>query len=86
MCNCRFPAVKFCFILNLRWIIDSRDEFSKERLQKFDDDYSVYRCHTIMNCATVCPKGLNPGLAIAEIKKLMSGHFGTPNKDSSVIG
>lgn len=69
-----------------RWIIDSRDEFSKERLQKFDDDYSVYRCHTIMNCATVCPKGLNPGLAIAEIKKLMSGHFGTPNKDSSIIG
>lgn len=69
-----------------RWIIDSRDEFSKERLQKFDDDYSVYRCHTIMNCATVCPKGLNPGLAIAEIKKLMSGHFGTPSKDSSVIG
>lgn len=68
-----------------RWIIDSRDEFSKERLEKFDDDYSVYRCHTIMNCATVCPKGLNPGLAIAEIKKLMSGHFPAPNKDSSVI-
>lgn len=68
-----------------RWIIDSRDEFSKERLEKFEDDYSLYRCHTIMNCATVCPKGLNPGLAIAEIKKLMSGHFTPPNKDSSVI-
>lgn len=68
-----------------RWIIDSRDEFTKERLEKFEDDYSLYRCHTIMNCATVCPKGLNPGLAIAEIKKLMSGHFTPPNKDSSVI-
>jgi len=69
-----------------RWIIDSRDEFTKERLEQFEDDYSLYRCHTIMNCATVCPKGLNPGLAIAEIKKLMSGHFTPPNKDSSVIG
>lgn len=68
-----------------RWIIDSRDEFTKERLEKFEDDFSLYRCHTIMNCATVCPKGLNPGLAIAEIKKLMSGHFTPPNKDSSVI-
>lgn len=68
-----------------RWIIDSRDEFTKERLEKFNDDYSLYRCHTIMNCATVCPKGLNPGLAIAEIKKLMSGHFTPPSKDSSVI-
>lgn len=68
-----------------RWIIDSRDEFTKERLEKFNDDYSLYRCHTIMNCATVCPKGLNPGLAIAEIKKLMSGHFTAPSKDSSVI-
>jgi len=68
-----------------RWIIDSRDEFTKERLEKFEDDYSLYRCHTIMNCATVCPKGLNPGLAIAEIKKLMSGHFAAPNKDSSIV-
>lgn len=68
-----------------RWIIDSRDEFSKERLGKFQDNFSVYRCHTIMNCAKVCPKGLNPGKAIAEIKKLMSGHFGEPSKNAKVI-
>lgn len=68
-----------------RWIIDSRDEFSDERLAKFQDNFSVYRCHTIMNCTKACPKGLNPGLAIAEIKKLMSGHFGKPSKNSAVI-
>jgi succinate dehydrogenase/fumarate reductase iron-sulfur protein len=54
-----------------RWIIDSRDEKQKERLKKLEDTFSLYRCHTIMNCAKTCPKGLNPGKAIAEIKKLM---------------
>jgi hypothetical protein len=39
-----------------RWIIDSRDEFAKERMEKFNDTFSVYRCHTIMNCTKVCPK------------------------------
>lgn len=68
-----------------RWLIDSRDEFTKERLSKFNNTYSVFRCHTIMNCTEVCPKGLNPGLAIAEIKKLMSGHFGTPSKNPTVV-
>jgi succinate dehydrogenase (ubiquinone) iron-sulfur subunit len=56
-----------------RWIIDSRDERTEERLSKLKDPFSVYRCHTIMNCTRTCPKGLNPGLAIAEIKKLLSG-------------
>jgi len=56
-----------------RWIIDSRDEHSQERLKKLRDPFSVYRCHTIMNCTKTCPKGLNPGRAIAEIKKLLSG-------------
>lgn len=56
-----------------RWIIDSRDETSKERLDKLRDPFSVYRCHTIMNCTKTCPKGLNPGKAIAEIKKLLAG-------------
>jgi len=68
-----------------RWVIDSRDEFTKERLEKFEDEFSVYRCHTIMNCTTVCPKGLNPALAIAELKKIMSGHFDPPSKNSKVI-
>jgi len=56
-----------------RWIIDSRDEHSVERLDKLRDPFSVYRCHTIMNCTKTCPKGLNPGQAIAEIKKLLAG-------------
>ncbi|XP_028981891.1 succinate dehydrogenase [ubiquinone] iron-sulfur subunit, mitochondrial isoform X2 [Diachasma alloeum] len=54
-----------------RWIIDSRDTQTKERLDKLRDPFSVYRCHTIMNCTRTCPKGLNPGKAIAEIKKLL---------------
>jgi len=56
-----------------RWIIDSRDQHTAERLDKLKDPFSVYRCHTIMNCTKTCPKGLNPGKAIAEIKKLLSG-------------
>lgn len=56
-----------------RWIIDSRDESTKVRLDSLRDPFSVYRCHTIMNCSRTCPKGLNPGKAIAEIKKLLGG-------------
>merc|ERR1712029_650328 len=56
-----------------RWIIDSRDGQQAERLGKLRDPFSVYRCHTIMNCTKTCPKGLNPGRAIAEIKKLLAG-------------
>lgn len=56
-----------------RWIIDSRDEKTADRLNKLKDPFSVYRCHTIMNCTRTCPKGLNPGRAIAEIKKLLTG-------------
>merc|ERR1711963_856220 len=56
-----------------RWIIDSRDEQQAARLYKLRDPFSVYRCHTIMNCTKTCPKGLNPGRAIAEIKKLLAG-------------
>jgi len=54
-----------------RWIADSRDEFTGERLDDLEDPFRLYRCHTIMNCAKTCPKSLNPGKAIAEIKKLM---------------
>jgi len=56
-----------------RWIIDSRDEATAERLDKLRDPFSVFRCHTIMNCTKTCPKGLNPGRAIAELKRLLSG-------------
>lgn len=54
-----------------RWMIDSRDEFTNERLDFLNDKWKVYRCHTIMNCTKTCPKGLNPGLAIAEMKKML---------------
>jgi len=55
-----------------RWIIDSRDEATGERLDDLEDPFKLYRCHTIMNCAQVCPKGLNPAKAIAEIKKSLA--------------
>ena len=54
-----------------RWLVDSRDDAQDERLEKLDDPFKLYRCHTIMNCANVCPKGLNPAKAIAEVKKMM---------------
>ncbi|CAH1998571.1 unnamed protein product [Acanthoscelides obtectus] len=56
-----------------RWIIDSRDEATEKRLDKMRDPFSAFRCHTIMNCTRTCPKSLNPGRAIAEIKKMLGG-------------
>ncbi|MFZ4067066.1 MAG: succinate dehydrogenase iron-sulfur subunit [Phenylobacterium sp.] len=55
-----------------RWLIDSRDEATGERLDALEDPFKLYRCHTIMNCAQVCPKGLNPAKAIGEVKKMMA--------------
>ena len=54
-----------------RWIVDTRDGATADRLAKLDESFRLYRCHTIMNCTKTCPKGLNPAKAIAEIKKLM---------------
>ncbi len=54
-----------------RFINDSRDQATEERLQALDDPFKLFRCHTIMNCVQVCPKGLNPTKAIGEIKKMM---------------
>lgn len=59
-----------------RWIVDSRDEMTGDRLDNLEDPFRLYRCHTIMNCAKTCPKGLNPAKAIAEIKKLMVERMG----------
>ena len=53
-----------------RWIVDSRDEMTEERLKSLDDTYKLYRCHAIMNCTHACPKNLNPGGSIAQIKHL----------------
>jgi succinate dehydrogenase / fumarate reductase iron-sulfur subunit len=54
-----------------RWLADSRDEARGDRLDDLEDPFRVYRCHTIMNCAKACPKGLSPAKAISEIKKMM---------------
>jgi len=54
-----------------RFIADSRDTATDERLEQLEDAFSVFRCHGIMNCVSVCPKGLNPTKAIGEIKKML---------------
>ncbi|OQY56642.1 MAG: succinate dehydrogenase iron-sulfur subunit [Candidatus Parabeggiatoa sp. nov. 2] len=54
-----------------RWIADSRDEMTGERLDNLEDPFRLYRCHTIMNCTNTCPKQLNPAKAIVEIKKML---------------
>jgi len=59
-----------------RWIVDSRDEDTGARLDELEDPFKLYRCHTIMNCARTCPKGLNPAKAIAETKKLIAERVG----------
>jgi len=55
-----------------RWIVDSRDEATGERLDALEDPFRLYRCHTIMNCTRTCPKELNPAKAIGEIKQLLA--------------
>ncbi|MEC7790819.1 MAG: succinate dehydrogenase iron-sulfur subunit [Pseudomonadota bacterium] len=55
-----------------RWIVDSRDMATEERLEQLDDTFKLYRCHTIMNCTNACPKGLNPAKAIGQIKKMIA--------------
>jgi len=64
------PAV---LLQSYRWIIDSRDDNAKERLDKLRDPFSAFKCHTILNCTKTCPKHLNPAKAIGEIKKLLTG-------------
>ncbi|KAK6433192.1 succinate dehydrogenase complex, subunit B [Oleoguttula sp. CCFEE 5521] len=63
------PAV---LMQSYRWIADSRDEKTAQRKEMLNNSMSLYRCHTILNCSRTCPKGLNPALAIAEIKKSMA--------------
>ncbi|PVF92567.1 succinate dehydrogenase and fumarate r [Serendipita vermifera] len=55
-----------------RWIADSRDSYGAERREKLQNTFSLYRCHTILNCSRTCPKGLEPGTAIAKIKLEMA--------------
>ena len=63
------PAV---LLQSYRWIADSRDEKVEQRKDALNNSMSLYRCHTILNCSRTCPKGLNPALAIAEIKKSLA--------------
>ncbi|MCC6302588.1 MAG: succinate dehydrogenase iron-sulfur subunit [Gammaproteobacteria bacterium] len=58
-----------------RFLADSRDQATEERLDGLEDAYKLFRCHTIMNCVQVCPKGLNPTRAIGEIKQMMLKQF-----------
>jgi len=59
-----------------RWLADTRDEGAEERLDALEDPFRLYRCHTILNCTRTCPKHLNPGKAIAEIKRMMIERHG----------
>jgi succinate dehydrogenase (ubiquinone) iron-sulfur subunit len=63
------PAI---LLQSYRWLADSRDEKKAQRKEALENSMSLYRCHTILNCSRTCPKGLNPGLAIANIKKEMA--------------
>jgi len=54
-----------------RFLADSRDNATEQRLNDLDDAFSVFRCHGIMNCVNVCPKGLNPTKAIGQIKSML---------------
>ena len=62
------PAI---LLQSYRWLVDSRDDARNERLEYLRDSFRLYKCHTIMNCANTCPKGLNPARAISEIKKML---------------
>jgi len=63
------PAI---LLQSYRWLIDSRDERTAQRQDALNNSMSLDRCQTILNCTRTCPKGLNPGLAIAQIKKQMA--------------
>jgi succinate dehydrogenase / fumarate reductase iron-sulfur subunit len=54
-----------------RFLADTRDQSTSERLDNLEDPYRLFRCHSIMNCVDVCPKGLNPTLAIGKIKEML---------------
>lgn len=58
-------------LASYRFLIDSRDTETEARLDELDDAFSVFRCHSIMNCVSVCPKGLNPTRAIGHIKSML---------------
>lgn len=66
-----------------RWVVDSRDQYTEERLAFLNDTMRLYRCHGIMNCTSCCPKGLDPAHAIVELKKFVSQGY-TPEWENKV--
>ncbi|CAD2104649.1 iron-sulfur subunit of succinate dehydrogenase, putative [Plasmodium vinckei brucechwatti] len=62
-----------------RWIVDTRDEYTQERLMDINDTMKLYRCHGIMNCSVCCPKGLDPAKAIKHMKELVQENFSKDN-------
>lgn len=69
-----------------RFIVDSRDHAAQERLENLDDPFRLYKCHNIMNCVDVCPKGLNPAKAIGKIKTLKRRGLFTSDKEKDTWG
>ena len=69
-----------------RWVMDPRDEDTTRRLQDLRDDFKAFRCHTILNCVLACPKFLNPGLAIAKLKRLIAGLDKKPTPEMDPMG
>ena len=67
--RCLGPSV---LLQSHRWLADSRDQRTGERLDRLEDPFRLYRCNTIMNCTKPCPKGLNPGRAISNTKRMMA--------------
>ncbi|VDN51734.1 unnamed protein product [Dracunculus medinensis] len=61
-----------------RWIIDSRDDYPEKRLERMQDGFSAFKCHTILNCTKTCPKHLDPARAIGKIKMLLTGLSAKP--------
>uniref|UniRef100_A0A0R3RRV5 Succinate dehydrogenase [ubiquinone] iron-sulfur subunit, mitochondrial n=1 Tax=Elaeophora elaphi TaxID=1147741 RepID=A0A0R3RRV5_9BILA len=74
------PAI---LLQSYRWMIDSRDDYVEERLSKIHDHFSVFKCHTILNCTKTCPKHLDPAKAIGQIKKLLTGFDKKPTPSQS---
>merc|ERR1712085_72003 len=66
-----------------RWVIDSRDEYTEERLAFLNDTMRLYRCHGIMNCTSCCPKGLDPAKSIVILKEFVSAQY-TPGWEGKV--
>jgi len=69
-----------------RWVADSRDQFTNERLAWVNDTMKLYRCHGIMNCTNCCPKGLDPAKAIVHLKEQIASNYEEGKWEGMVAG